>query len=607
MFKCTIYLAVYTFESVMWLLIWVQLSWPIPGRITLTGAYGEMRKETMHLGIDISVGERIGEVPVLAAADGYVHRIRVSHTGFGKVVYVRHPQGILTVYGHLSHFAPQGERIIQGLQAQQGRFEVEKYLKPTEWPVRRGDTLGWAGNSGYSFGPHLHFEVRTLGDQPLSPLRYLPPVPDTTPPVFFRLGVMPLAPESQILGRHERVFCRLRQGHLKKNLRLYIVPETLTVAGPVGFLYSAGDRAGGGSAWLGLRTISVRDQSGKKLFSAQWETLDFDWRRFLRWHIDYAYQRVFRIGIGRLYEPTAPLPWSRGRGVIELLPDSIATFTIEAEDFAGNSARVEVVLRGVKPIPSPRALPLDPHAMWSIEEGVVRVRKPFYTAKGDTILPNRPLPLRGQILDTLFSMDGKAFPTFLRACIPPGFDIEIPLSASCRLRIHKESLQDTLYLRVEPIKLSWGSGFVIGDPFVPLRFAAELHWELPDTVEVSKSYPLFRPWNEAVWSPITGATRRGRTWVIPVRSWGAFILIEDRTPPQVRPLKAAGPFYLVSVEDFGSGVHPYSFRIIAEKGAVYPEYYEPQRILYLPRRAGRTFRIEVSDRVGNHTQAVLRF
>ncbi|MCS7189669.1 MAG: M23 family metallopeptidase, partial [Bacteroidia bacterium] len=228
----------------------LQFIWPISGPITLTGSYGEIRGQTFHTGIDISVGEKIGEVPVIAAGVGYVYRIRVSHTGFGRVIYVKHPQGLITVYGHLSHFAPKGEKIIQALQVHQRRFEVEKYLTPDEWPVNAGDTLGWAGNSGYSFGPHLHFEVRTLSDKPLCPLRYLPPYSDKEPPVFFRLAVKPLGPSSAINGWAERRLLRFRQVSLTPTHRLYMVRETLSISGTVGIDFTAADRMGGGSAWL---------------------------------------------------------------------------------------------------------------------------------------------------------------------------------------------------------------------------------------------------------------------------------------------------------------------------------------------------------------------
>ncbi|MCX7605934.1 MAG: M23 family metallopeptidase [Bacteroidia bacterium] len=590
--------------------VWLQLSWPVPGPITLTGSYGEIRDQTFHTGIDLSVGEKIGVVPVLSAGEGYVYRIRVSHTGFGRVLYVRHPQGLLTVYGHLSHFAPKGERIVEELQQTQRRFEVESYLPPTAWPVKRGDTLGWAGNSGYSFGPHLHFEVRTLSERPVCPFRYLPPVGDSQPPVFFRIALQPLSPYSLVEEWGEKRRLRFRQVSCSRSHRRYICLDTPSVAGPIGIEYTAADRYGGGTAWLGLARISLRDSAGDLLYQARWESLDFDWRRFLRWHIDFAYQQLYRIGIARLYKPShEKIPWNEGEGAIVLPPGRLAVYRIEAADFAGNTAEVLLVLRGKAPpsLPAPRR-PLNPRLLWAVEEGFLLSREPLYTSQGDTITPYKPLRLGDKLPDTLWSRRGKALPTYLKACIPPGHAVRLSLSPNCTLSIQQETLQETLYCQVRPIQVPFGKGFFIGDEKIPIRFPAELQWaQEKGSAFESRSYPLFRPPRGGAWSPVIGAKREGLSWRIPVRSWGEYIMMVDSFPPHIRPLRAEGPYYLVLIEDLGSGVNPYQLQVRGEKGNLYPEYYEPQQILYLPRKAGKKFHILAVDRVGNRTEKEIRF
>lgn len=579
-----------------------QLLWPLAGSLTLTGSFGEIRGQTFHTGIDLSVGEKIGTVPVLAAGDGYVYRLRLSHTGFGKVLYVRHPNGLITVYGHLSHFAPRGEALARALQAAQRRFEVEKYLSPSEWPVRAGDTLGWAGNSGYSFGPHLHFEVRTPTEKPVCPLRYLPPLPDTQPPLFFRLVVVPLTPASHVNGWGERKQIRFRQVSRSPTERRYVSLDTPRVGGPVGLAYTAGDRAGGGTAWLGLARISLYDEQGTCLYQASWETLDFDWRRFLRWHLDYAYQQVYRVGLARLFVREGPaIPWEAGQGVLQLKPGEMRTVEVVAQDFAGHTARLRLTLRGDAPYPglAPRR-PLDPRRPWSLEEGLLLSREPFLTPWGDTVLPHRPLALEGRLPSSLQPLrGGPAQPTYLRACIPPGHPYQLPLSPTCTLHLWTETLQDTLYCQVQERKRPWGPAFFVGDPLVPLRFPAELRWKVPSTGLPQKGYPVFRPEGSTIWSPVLGARLEGHTWRIPVRSWGEYGLMHDTFPPTIRFLRQAGPFYLFSIQDLGSGVNPYALRVESPEGPLYPEYYEPQELLYVPQTAGRPLRITARDRVGN--------
>ncbi|MCS6790961.1 MAG: M23 family metallopeptidase, partial [Bacteroidia bacterium] len=474
-------------------LIWLQLSWPIPGKITLTGTYGEIRGgTTLHMGIDLGVGEKIGEVPLLAAADGYVYRIRVSYTGFGKVLYVRHAGGIQTVYGHLSHFASPGEELITAQQQKERKFEAELYLPPTAWQVKRGDTLGWAGNSGYSFGPHLHFEVRTYNDEPLPPFAYLPSLSDAEPPVFFRLALMPLGYASHVNGQGNLVLLPLRVRKSSSTFREYEVPETLSVWGRMGFSCSVGDRTGGGMAWNGVRRLRLKTPE-KLLYELHWDTLNFDWQRYLRWQVDYAFQQVYPGLLLRLYEPPDHLqPWSQGSGVLHFSLPKIETYFIEAEDFAGNQSRVRVTLR-THSSSDTKYLPLGRSWTWSIEQGQLRVSKTLRTRQGEVLHPTQPLALNGKLPDTLFSPEGKGIPTWLRACIVPGFSQKVGLSVGCTLTLAPECLRETLYCRVEPIETPWGNGFLVGDPLIPLKSSAQLRWELPLTSpHLPKTYPIYR-------------------------------------------------------------------------------------------------------------------
>jgi len=113
--------------------------------------------------------------------------------------------------------------------------------------------------------------------------------------------------------------------------------------------YTAADRAGGGTAWLGLAHIGLYDEQGTCLYQASWETLDFDWRRFLRWHLDYLYQQVYRIGLAHLFVREGPaVPWEMGKGVLHLQPGEVRTFEIVARDFAGNTTRLRLTLRGIE-------------------------------------------------------------------------------------------------------------------------------------------------------------------------------------------------------------------------------------------------------------------
>ncbi len=590
---------------------------PLPEPIVVTGSYGEIRGTTLHLGIDFGVGERIGEVPVLAAGEGYVYRIRVSHTGYGKVVYIQHPNGLRTVYGHLSHFAPAGEAFVRQKQDSQRRFEVEAYLPPSAWPVKAGDTIGWAGNSGYSFGPHLHFEVRNRHDETLPPYAYLG-LKDTIPPVFIRLGLVPLSPESAVQRQGNYHFLRLAQQSGSAQRRIYRVRDSIAVRGEVGVVYTVGDRVGWSRAWTGVAEVILRVVEGDTLYRVRWDTLSYDARRYVPWHIDEPYNQIYRVGVERLYKIGPDFPWTRGSGILVLKPGEVRAYEVVARDFSGNEAVVRFMLRGEGEAGPIRKVPLDPARTWSIERGVLLARRAYQVvfADGaqDSVSPTHPLVLRGR--KPLYLIAGQDTErTHIVAVLYPGHPAEIPLGQRFRLEVPAESLLDTVYLRAYWEESMWGPVLVIGDSWVPLRTPATLIGRLASILsekQMAKAVPIYRG-RQGGWDVVQGYRRLGYSIEVPVRRWGSYSIIVDTLAPTLRPLRRQGPFYLVQVDDFGSGVNPYTLRVEAfvpgsnALKSLYPEYYLPQHRLYLPRRAGRVFRIYVEDKVGNAQVKVVQF
>jgi murein DD-endopeptidase MepM/ murein hydrolase activator NlpD len=132
--------------------------------ITFASNFGELRANRFHAGLDF----RVGGVPgakLYAVADGYVARISVSPEGFGRAVYINHPNGTTSVYGHLHNFSPKIKAYIEDLQYKRQRYAIDEKLPPTVFPLNKGDFIGNAGNSGSSFGAHLHFELRKTDTQ----------------------------------------------------------------------------------------------------------------------------------------------------------------------------------------------------------------------------------------------------------------------------------------------------------------------------------------------------------------------------------------------------------------------------------------------------------
>lgn len=165
-----------------------RFSAPLDIPLSLSGNYGELRGGRFHAGVDFRAYGRTGD-PVRAVDSGYVSRISVSPTGYGNGVYVTHPDGLCTVYGHLSRFAPELEERVRREQYARKSFSVSLELAPEDFPVSAGSIIGYVGNSGSSGAPHLHLEVRNpQNDGPLNPLDFgVAPVQDRIPPEISRI------------------------------------------------------------------------------------------------------------------------------------------------------------------------------------------------------------------------------------------------------------------------------------------------------------------------------------------------------------------------------------------------------------------------------------
>src|SRR5690606_12623796 len=146
-------------------------------------SFAELRANHFHSGLDIKTQQREG-LNVYASAEGFVNRIKISHGGYGKALYVTHPNGYTTVYAHLQKFSPRIEAYIKQHQYGQETFEIEVFPGAVELPVTKGELIAYSGNTGGSEGPHLHYEIRDNEERPLNPLLFGLDVKDTTKPQY---------------------------------------------------------------------------------------------------------------------------------------------------------------------------------------------------------------------------------------------------------------------------------------------------------------------------------------------------------------------------------------------------------------------------------------
>ena len=164
--------------------------WPMDLKpASFSSTYGELRRNHFHAGLDWRTGGHVGE-PLKAIKAGYVCRLSVSPVGYGNAVYIQHPDGTMSVYGHMDRFRDDIARRVRAEQYKNKSYKVYFELGPDEFPLEKGEVFGYSGNTGSSGGPHLHMEIRTDGDN--LPINYLAsgvyPVSDSKKPVIRRVA-----------------------------------------------------------------------------------------------------------------------------------------------------------------------------------------------------------------------------------------------------------------------------------------------------------------------------------------------------------------------------------------------------------------------------------
>ncbi len=218
--------------------------WPLPIQPSISSSFGEYRGGHLHAGIDLRTQGRDG-VPCLAVDDGYVSRMRASPFGYGKALYITLRNGETAVYAHLSEFSPHLEAFFYNEQKRLGTYEIDISQPSGRMPVHRGETIGYSGSTG-GVSPHLHFEIRDAGENPMNPLTHGWISPDSVLPRIDRLVWIPLDKRARINGSAfptELEAARLEDG-------LFFCRDTVTVNGPVGLSVKIVDQLDSSSGLL---------------------------------------------------------------------------------------------------------------------------------------------------------------------------------------------------------------------------------------------------------------------------------------------------------------------------------------------------------------------
>lgn len=299
----------------------------------LVANFGELRANHWHMGLDIRTQQR-ENLPVYAAADGYISAISVDATGFGRAIYINHPAGFTTVYAHLNNFEPRLHAWLKAKQYEAKSWAGKWLLPPDLFPVKGGDFIAYSGNTGGSQGPHVHFEIRdTKTEKCLNPLLFGFPIPDAVPPTLQRLA---LYDRTQSTYAQTPKFMALKKAGAAYTLT---TPVLKVNTERLSFAIGAVDRFSGYTNPNGIYCAAVLvDGILQSRFVL--DSISYNETRYLNAQIDYR----LKAGSGPYVQHLSPLPGERsgvyksGDGVIQLTDTLRHAVLIEVSDAAGNKS-----------------------------------------------------------------------------------------------------------------------------------------------------------------------------------------------------------------------------------------------------------------------------
>ena len=315
--------------------------YPLDIPIILSGTFAELRPNHFHAGIDIKTKGTEG-FNVYSIGDGYISRIQITHGGYGKALYIKHDNGQSSVYAHLKKYSPKIEKIVKEIQYSNESYTFRVYPKENEIRISEKELIGYSGNTGRSYGPHLHYELRDDKDRPINPLEYKNyTISDTIPPVVLGLHYKEI-PQNSISGSNSS-FKNLKITKISNNL---FISDTLNTSGLIGFGVNSYDRMNNTWNKMGLSDINA-NLDGEEVFDMNLNSFSYDEWRHINTFIDYASYKNKKIRIQKLYiEDYNPLNMynrSLGNGIINIKnKDEVYLYTIRLFDYNKNYTEILV-------------------------------------------------------------------------------------------------------------------------------------------------------------------------------------------------------------------------------------------------------------------------
>lgn len=337
---------------------------PVKIPVYLSANFGELRSNSFHAGVDIKTQGVVGK-GIYAVADGYVSRIGVSPFGYGKVLYITHNDGFMSVYAHMSKFNKRIDEYVKKKQYDDKSYTQTIHLEKDTFPVKRGDFIGYTGNTGSSTGPHLHYEIRYDDTQePVNPMYFGLKINDDVKPIIKGLAVYPF--DNSIVNKRDTSSFFNVSG---KDGYYYLNDKIIKANGKIAFGINTYDKAGKVNNKYGAYSIELF-ANNQLIFSLIFDKYSYDETRYINSLIDYAHliknkERYIRTDIDplnflRLYEVR--------NGVLTVNEGDTIKMCFVVKDYLNNKSVLNFTIIGSE-LPNLRPQPIPDRSYYRVFNG----------------------------------------------------------------------------------------------------------------------------------------------------------------------------------------------------------------------------------------------